>query len=129
VLKLVARKTADLVTDATLEKLIGIPVHTVTYDNGKEFSDHASISQALGASCYFAKPYHSWERGLNEHTNGLVRQYLPKGTNLRKVSDDIVQAIAYRLNNRPRKSLGYKTPAEVFMAATRANSSTVIRDG
>lgn len=129
VLKLVERKTADLVTEATLEKLSCIPVHTVTYDNGKEFSDHVSISQALGASCYFAKPYHSWERGLNEHTNGLVRQYLPKGTNLRKVSDDIVQAIAYRLNNRPRKSLGYKTPAEVFMAATRANSSIVIRDG
>lgn len=129
VLKLVDRKTADLVTQATIEKLSGLPVHTVTYDNGKEFSDHTSISLALGAPCYFAKPYHSWERGLNEHTNGLVRQYLPKGTNLREISDETVQSIADKLNHRPRKILGYKTPMEVLMAALKINSSIAIRDG
>ena len=129
VLKLVDRKTADLVTQATLEKLSGVLVHTITYDNGKEFADHASISQALGASCYFAKPYHSWERGLNEHTNGLVRQYLPKGTSFREVSDETVQAIADKLNHRPRKSLGYQTPMEVFMARTQEASCVSIRDG
>lgn len=129
VLKLVDRKTADLVTQATLEKLSGVLVHTITYDNGKEFADHASISQALGASCYFAKPYHSWERGLNEHTNGLVRQYLPKGTNFREVSDETVQAIADKLNHRPRKSLGYQTPMEVFIARTQEASCVSIRDG
>jgi len=128
-LKQVDRKTSDLVTQATLEKLNGVLVHTITYDNGKEFAEHASISKALGASCYFAKPYHSWERGLNEHTNGLVRQYLPKGTNLREVSDATVQAIADKLNHRPRKSLRYQTPIEVFMARTQEATTITIRDG
>jgi len=129
ILKQVDRKTSYLVTQATVEKLSGVLVHTVTYDNGKEFADHANISKALGASCYFAKPYHSWERGLNEHTNGLVRQYLPKGTNLREVSDATVQTIADKLNHRPRKSLGYQTPMEVFMLRTQEASGVTIRDG
>jgi IS30 family transposase len=79
-LKKVRRKTAEAVTQATVEKMAHLPhsVLTITYDNGKEFSDHKVIAKALNTTCYFATPYHSWERGLNEHTNGLVRQYLPK---------------------------------------------------
>jgi IS30 family transposase len=81
-LKKVKRKTAEQVTQATVEKMANLPhaVLTITYDNGKEFSDHKVIAKALSTTCYFATPYHSWERGLNEHTNGLVRQYLPKST-------------------------------------------------
>lgn len=117
VLKKIERKTADLVTKATIEQLGQgfLPVLTLTYDNGLEFADHGSIATALKARTFFAKPYHSWERGLNEHTNGLVRQYLPKSTDFTTVSDEIVQAIAVKLNNRPRKILNYKTPAEVIM--------------
>ena len=117
VLKKIDRKTADLVAMATIEQFRqkSLPVRTITYDNGKEFSDHGEISKALNVNCYFAKPYHSWERGLNEHTNGLVRQYLPKSTDFTQVSDQTVQGIAERLNHRPRKSLHYKTPMEVML--------------
>lgn len=116
VLKKIKRKTAELVTQATVEKFVenGLPVETITYDNGLEFSDHSSIASALKTTCYFAKPYHSWERGLNEHTNGLVRQYLPKKTDFTQVSDQTVQLIAEKLNNRPRKSLNYRTPLEII---------------
>jgi IS30 family transposase len=117
VLKLVKRKTSDLVAQNTVEKLgsTNLPVLTITYDNGKEFADHAQIAKSLNARCFFARPYHSWERGLNEHTNGLVRQYLPKKTDFTRISDITVQNIAEKLNNRPRKALNYKTPAEVSM--------------
>lgn len=117
VLKKVRRKTAALITQATIEQLGQglLPVRTITYDNGLEFSDHATIANELKADIYFARPYHSWERGLNEHTNGLVRQYLPKSTDFTKVPDQLVQAIAETLNHRPRKSLNYKTPIEVMM--------------
>lgn len=115
-LKKIERKTAELVTQGTIETLgqEGLPVYTITYDNGMEFADHGSIATALQTSCYFAKPYHSWERGLNEHTNGLVRQYLPKKTDFTQVSDQEVQLIAEKLNNRPRKILNYRTPLEVL---------------
>jgi IS30 family transposase len=116
VLKKVDRKTSELVTQATIEKLGQnvLPVLTITYDNGMEFADHGSIASALKTNCYFAKPYHSWERGLNEHTNGLVRQYLPKKTDFTQVSDQTVQLIAEKLNNRPRKILNYRTPLEIL---------------
>ena len=91
-------------------------LHTITFDNGKEFAYHAQIKQALGADNYFAHPYHSWERGLNENHNGLIRQYLPKGMALDKVTPDEINFIQERLNNRPRKQLGYKTPNEVYEA-------------
>jgi len=89
-------------------------VHTVTSDNGAEFARHLSISFFLEAQFYFAHPYSSWERGLNENTNGLIRQYFPKGTDFRTITDEEVQAVVDKLNNRPRKSLGYRTPNEVF---------------
>ena len=93
-------------------------IKTITYDdNGKEFSSHAEIVARLHAKSYFAKPYHSWERGLNEHTNGLVRQYFPKGMDLSKVSNADVQRVEDKLNSRPRKILGYQTPSEVFFKA------------
>ena len=91
-----------------------LPVHTVTADNGKEFAGHARVAEALGAGFFFARPYHSWERGLNEHVNGLVREWFPKGTDFRKVTDAEVQAVQDRLNARPRKALGYLTPSEAF---------------
>ena len=92
-------------------------IETITYDNGKEFAAHAEIAAGLGGQSYFAKPYHSWERGLNEHTNGLVRQYFPKGTDFTTLTHAEVQRVEDKLNSRPRKALGYRTPREVFFAA------------
>lgn len=93
----------------------GIALHTLTLDNGKEFSKHAQITKITGLRCYFATPYHSWERGLNEHTNGLVRQYFPKKSNLMKCTEEEIQYVEDQLNNRPRKVLEYRTPREVFL--------------
>lgn len=87
---------------------------TLTFDNGKEFAEHAFIAQCLRARVYFAHPYCSWERGLNENHNGLLRQYFPKKMNLLKVSQHQVNDAVYLLNHRPRKCLGYRTPHEVF---------------
>ena len=88
---------------------------TITFANGTAFAEHAFIAASLWADVYFAHPYHSWERGLNENTNGLLRQYFPKCTNLRRVSQHEVDDALYRLNHRPRKCLNYRTPHEVFM--------------
>ena len=112
----VPNKTALEVKGALIRKLKDLTgcVHTLTADNGKEFAAHQEIAQELGASVYFARPYHSWERGLNEHTNGLVRQYLPKCERLDVVVDEAVQMIENLLNNRPRKVLQFNTPIEVF---------------
>ncbi len=112
-------KTAAAVTEAIVQRMASIRdrVHTCTADNGKEFAGHREIAKALGADLDFATPYHSWERGLNEHTNGLVRQYFPKGTDFRQVTASQVQAVEERINRRPRKVLGYRTPEEVFTAA------------
>jgi IS30 family transposase len=90
--------------------------HTATSDNGKEFSNHESMVQRLGGAFFFAKPYHSWERGLNEHTNGLLRQYFPKGTDFTTISDENLAAAEWKINNRPRKILNYQTPAEALSA-------------
>ena len=116
-LTLVANKTKDLVTEA-IEKSLNphkINVITLTFDNGKEFADHQKIAQSLEAKCFFAKPYHSWERGLNEHTNGLLRQYIPKKSDFSLISQEDVDFVQNALNNRPRKVLNYKTPTEVFL--------------
>lgn len=89
-------------------------VHTITYDNGWEFAEHQGMAQTLSADIYFARPYASWERGLNENTNGLIRQYLPKSKRLDRITEKELNFIKDRLNHRPRKSLGYKTPYELF---------------
>jgi len=92
-------------------------IRTVTADNGTEFHSYAEIEAATGARFYFATPHHSWERGTNENTNGLVRQYLPKRTSMAHVTQADCDAIAARLNARPRKRLGYKTPEECYVQA------------
>ena len=89
--------------------------HTITFDNGREFAGHEAIAKALACKVFFAKPYHSWERGCNENTNGLLRQFLPKHLNLKTVSKEQVQLAVDALNHRPRKCLGYLTPHEVFL--------------
>ena len=89
-------------------------VFTITVDNGKEFCEHEAIATALQARIYFAHPYASWERGLNENSNGLVRQYFRKGCDLSKLTEAEVQRVVELLNNRPRKTLGYRTPNEIF---------------
>lgn len=116
VLKKVRAKTAELVTNATIAGLKSISdyVLTITGDNGSEFAHHQKISKTLSADFYFAHPYSSWERGLNENTNGLVRQYVKKGSNFSKIKDSDLSFIAEKLNNRPRKSLEYATPNEIF---------------
>ena len=90
-------------------------VHTLTADNGKEFSEHVKVADALKAKFYFAHPYSSWERGLNENTNGLIRQYFPKKTCLLNVSDDYVSIVQDKLNDRPRKTLNFETPNHLFL--------------
>ena len=89
-------------------------IQTITSDNGLEFSNHKNISQALDCEYYFCHPYSSWERGLNEYTNGLIRQYIPKGTSFENITPEYIKMIEDKLNNRPRKSLNWKTPNEVF---------------
>ena len=95
-------------------------VLTITADNGKEFAHHQQIARALSASFYFARPYHSWERGLNEHTNGLVRQYFPKSTNFHTIEPAAVKRVQTLLNQRPRQCLAYRAPAEVFLCTREA---------
>ena len=87
---------------------------TLTLDNGKEFAAHKTLSQDIGIAVYFAHPYHSWERGLNEHTNGLIRQYLPKKIPFVTLTQKQLDKIVDKINNRPRKVLGYLTPYEAF---------------
>lgn len=109
-------KSAKDVTQATIALLKPFKglVHTITADNGKEFAYHEQISKALSADVYFAHPYSSWERGLNENTNGLLRQYFPKNTDFKKVTQIEVERAVKRLNSRPRKDLGYKTPDQLM---------------
>lgn len=91
-------------------------VKTITSDNGKEFTKHQEIAKKLEADFYFAEPYSPWQRGLNEYNNKLIRQYLPKKTNFNLISNQTINMIISKLNNRPRKLLGYKTPNEIFLA-------------
>lgn len=89
-------------------------VHTITADNGKEFAYHEKIGKALSADVFFAHPYSSWGRGLNENTNGLLRQYFPKDTNFKNVSQKEVDRAVKRLNSRPRSDLDFKTPDQLM---------------
>jgi len=118
IIKNVPTKEASVVTEALIEMIYPIKdiTHTITSDNGKEFAYHKQVSAALNTNFYFANPYHSWERGLNEHTNGLIRQYLPKKSEFLHISKEEIITIQNRLNHRPRKILNYKTPYEVFFS-------------
>ena len=114
---LVENKRSESVTRVLVDLLSSHvdQVHTITYDNGKEFAGHEEVARATQSKSYFAHPYSSWERGLNENTNGLLRQYFPKGSNFCKLTaTDIIQAVN-KLNNRPRKTLSFKTPNQVFL--------------
>jgi len=115
-LRKLATKSAAEMKDNTIEVLAPLvaKVHTITVDNGKEFCEHELIAAGLQARIYFAHPYASWERGLNENTNGLVRQYFPKKYDFARFTDADLQRVEDLLNNRPRKTLGYRTPNEVF---------------
>lgn len=109
-------KHADLLAKAAVRKMRHIKkqVKTITFDNGHEFSDHETIAKGLDADIYFAHPYASWERGINENTNGLIRQYFPKGTDFNQVTDEQIKHVMNRLNNRPRKTRGCRSPNELF---------------
>ncbi len=111
-----ATKAAAEMKDNSIALLapLAARVHTITVDNGKEFCDHELISAKLQARIYFAHPYASWERGLNEITNGLVRQYFPKKYPFARITAKDVQEVEDLLNNRPGKTLCYRTPNEVF---------------
>ena len=110
-------KTAEAVSMALLTRMAPLrkKVKTLTYDNGKEFSKHLFIDDILDSQGYFAHPYSSWERGLNENTNGLIRQYFPKRTDFGGVTDDQIAEVERKLNSRPRKVLDRKTPNFMFL--------------
>ena len=124
-LRLVPRATAENVAQAICNAVSitsqenQAVIHTMTSDNGKEFAAHESIAQQTGALFFFAKPYHSWERGLNEHTNGLVRQYFPKGADFTILTPEAVAEVERKLNNRPRKILDFETPFEALARLTQ----------
>ncbi len=114
--KLRARTTEEVNRRAT--RLIRAQPHsvrTITADNGTEFHDFAAIEQATEARFYFATPHHAWERGTNENTNGLIRQYLPKRHSMARLTQHDCYRIAAKLNRRPRKRLGYRTPEECYV--------------
>jgi transposase, IS30 family len=112
----VERKTAELVRQACIHLLTPFKdcVHSITFDNGKEFAEHQLIAQSINCNTYFAKPYCSWQRGSNENTNGLIRQYIPKKSSLAGISEHFLDTIMHKLNNRPRKRHGFIAPAVLF---------------
>jgi len=109
-------RKAKTYNDAVIEAFQGkgFPVETMTVDNGMEFSMFSELEEALETEVYFARPYHAWERGTNENTNGLLRQFFPKGTDFSGVNPRWVQQVVDLLNHRPRKCLGYRTPVETM---------------
>lgn len=117
-----ANKTAEAMATAAILTFRRIPQtlrKTLTLDNGKEFARFKDIEKATGLMIYFADPYSAWQRGTNENTNGLLRRYFPKGTDFRNISDQRLASAVRKLNHRPRKCLGYRTPHEVFQVAKR----------
>ena len=113
----VENKKAMTVNRGTFRAFRWIPsslCRTMTFDNGKEFSAFKELEKKFQLAVYFAHPYASWERGTNENTNGLLREFFPKKTDFRQISHQRVVAVVSKLNNRPRKCLGYRTPREVL---------------
>lgn len=123
----VAKKTAQAVSDAMISMLTPFAacVHTLTTDNGKEFAQHERIAKQLGADFFFAHPYASWERGANENMNGLIRQFFPKKMAFESITLGDIELAMHRLNHRPRKCLGFKTPHEVFMKQLHSRHNAV----
>lgn len=116
----VKRRTRRQVTRAINLQLTGHVVHTLTLDNGREFAGHEHIARKSGCQVYFADPYSSWQRGTNENTNGLLRQYFPKGSDFSKLTVEAVNRVVAQINLRPRKRLGWKTPYEVYSGVSVA---------
>lgn len=110
-------KRADLLAKVAIDSMKHLKsrIKTITLDNGLEFAAHEDIAKGLKTDIYFAHPYASWERGINENTNGLIRQYFPKGTDFSKVTDEEIMLVMHRLNNRPRATRGGYSPNELFM--------------
>ncbi len=123
----VSSKKARDVTDAMLSLFGPVKhvVNTITFDNGKEFAYHEEVAKKIHCKTYFAKPYHSWERGQNENANGLLRQYFPKSMELIDVTTRQVLDAVHKLNSRPKKCLGFKTPYEAFEELTGINEKTL----
>jgi len=113
ILRPLGSKNAQNLADIGIQALNRWQTHSITFDNGKEFSKHTQISNVLDIDIYFADPYSSWQRGTNENTNGLIRQFFPKSMKLNDISEEQAKKVEQLLNNRPRKSLGFKTPLEV----------------
>ncbi|RMF15976.1 MAG: IS30 family transposase [Gammaproteobacteria bacterium] len=109
-------KQSQSVIDALEERAFGLrtKVRTITSDNGSEFAKHQKIADLLQCKFYFADPYSAWQRGTNENANGLVRQYFPKHTDFNNITQEELDSVAFKLNNRPRKVLGFDTPANVL---------------
>ncbi len=110
-------KTAKATREVVSKRLANLPSHTLTVDNGPENQEWRETQEATNARVFFAHPYHSWERGTNENTNGLVRRYFPKGTDFSEVSEEEIARVEYALNTRPRKRHGFKSPLEVWGGA------------
>jgi IS30 family transposase len=120
---LLESKSAEEVKEKTIEILKNWKpfLQTITSDNGKEFAKHQEISKELEVNYYFAKPYHSWERGANENYNGLLRQYFPKDYDFNLITEKELKYVEEKLNNRPRKKFGYLTPNEVYLQTINNN--------
>jgi len=113
----VKRATAQAIKEKTIQRFNRLPKqkrHTITYDNGSEFTEHEMIGKNTKTNIYFAYPYHSWERGTNENTNGLIRQFFPKKSSFENITEKDTRRVECLLNTRPRKKLAYLTPVEVF---------------
>ncbi len=121
-------KKADVVENAVSAALKGVRIFTLTFDNGKEFTNHENMSKRIEAKIYFAHPYSSYERGLNENTNGLIRQYFKKGSSFENITDQKVKEVENILNNRPRKTLGYCTPMEIYSGAKKIISKIFVKN-
>jgi IS30 family transposase len=119
--KLEHGKQADALSKTVIRLLYAYKkdTHTITSDNGTEFACHELIAKKLQLDFFFAHPYSSWERGLNEYTNGLIRQYIPKGTDFKEYSNEFVKRVQHKINSRPRKKLGYHTPVKKIFASLR----------
>ena len=123
---------AEAVRDAVARAIISLPEQlrrSLTWDQGAEMSQHARLRIDTGVAVYFCDPHSPWQRGTNENTNGLLRQYFPKGTDLSAHSVDDLAAVSATLNGRPRKTLGWRTPAEAFDEALRAAHTGVAMTG
>jgi transposase, IS30 family len=119
----VEKRTAEKVGEATIKMLSTEARKTLTSDNGKEFASHEFVAESLNIDFFFAHPFSSWERGTNENTNGLIRQYFPKHSTFTTITDQDVIAVMDKLNNRPRKCLGFMTPNEVYKSYSIALAS------